>query len=206
MTAMCDNSTVVAYVNKQGGTISRSLCSLTSQLLRWTESLDIHLDARYLPGQSSVLADLLSHQDQVIGTEWSLHLQVARDLLRCWGSPLIDLLATSLSAKLSQYCSLVPDPQAVFEDMFRHPWDNLDVYAFPPFPLVGRVVARVGETPNLSMTLVREGVVRRPSSTDSSTSGTSVVGLVVAAAPLPLVPQRRPLSKPSRVATLQCIL
>ena len=42
----------------------------------------------------------------------------------------------------------------VFEDAFRHLWDNLDVYAFPPFPLIGRVVARVRETPNLSMTLV----------------------------------------------------
>ena len=47
-----------------------------------------------------------------------------------------------------------PGSQAVFEDAFRHPWDNLDVYAFPPFPLVERVVARVRETPNLSMTVV----------------------------------------------------
>ena len=69
VTTMCDNSTVVAYVNKQGGTVSRSLCSLASHLLRWTESLDVHLDARYLPGQSNVLADLLSRRDQVIGTE-----------------------------------------------------------------------------------------------------------------------------------------
>ena len=154
VTAMCDNSTVVAYVNKQGGTVSRFLCSLTSQLLRWTESLDIHLDARYLPGQSNVLADLLSRWDQVIGTEWSLHPQVARDLLRHWGSPSIDLFATGLNTKLPLYCSLVPDPQAVFEDAFRHPWANLGLYAFPPFPLVVRVVARVRETPNLSMTPV----------------------------------------------------
>ena len=141
VTAMCDNSTVVAHVKKQGGTVSHSLCSLASHLVRWTERLDIHLDARYLPGQSNVLADLLSRQDQVIGTEWSLHPQVATALLRAWGSPSLDLFMTRLNAKLSLYCSLVPDPQVVFEDAFRHPWDNLDVYAFPPFPLVGRVVA-----------------------------------------------------------------
>ena len=141
VTAMCDNSTVVAYVNKQGGTVSRSLRLLTSRLLRWTESFDVHLDARYLPGESNVLADVLSRRGQVVGTEWSLHPQVARALLRAWGNPSIDLFATCLNAKLPLYCSLVPDPQAVFEDAFCHPWDDLDLYAFPPFPLVGRVIA-----------------------------------------------------------------
>ena len=154
VTAMCDNSTVVAYVNKQGGTVSRPLCLLTSRLLRWAESFDVHLEARYLPGESNVLADVLSRRGQVVGTEWSLHPQVARALLRTWGNPSIDLFATCLNAKLPLYCSLVPDPQAVFEDAFRHPWDDLDLYAFPPFALVGRVIARVHQSSRVAMTLV----------------------------------------------------
>ena len=154
VTAMCDNSTVLAYVNKQGGTVSRALCLLTSCLLRWTESFDIHLDARYLPGQANVLADLLSRCGQVVETEWSLHPQAARSLLRVWGNPSIDLFATRLNVKLPLYCSLVPDPQAVFEDAFHHPWDGLDLYAFPPFPLVSRVIARVKESSRIAMTLV----------------------------------------------------
>ena len=88
------------------------------------------------------------------GTEWSLHPQVARALLRTWGNPSIDLFATCLNAKLPLYCSLVPDPQAVFEDAFRHPWDDLDLYAFPPFALVGRVIARVQQSSRVAMTLV----------------------------------------------------
>ena len=136
VTSMCHNSTVVAYVNKQGGTVSRSLCSLASRLLRWTESLDIHLDVRYLPGQSNVLADLLSRQDQVIGTEWSFHPQLTTTLLHAWGSPSLGLFTTRLNVKLPLYCSLVPDPQAVFEDALHHPSDNLDIYVLPPFPLV----------------------------------------------------------------------
>ena len=154
VTSMCDNSTVVAYVNKQGGTVSRPLCLLTSRLLRWTESFDVHLETRYLPGESNVLADVLSRRGQVVGTEWSLHPQVARALLRTWGNPSIDLFATCLNAKLPLYCSLVPDPQAVFEDAFRHPWDDLDLYAFPPFALVGRVIARVQQSSRVAMTLV----------------------------------------------------
>ena len=137
-----------------GGTVSRSLCLLTSRLLRWTESFDVHFDARYLPGESNVLADVLSRRGQVVGTEWSLHPQVARALLRAWGNPSIDLFATCLNAKLLLYCSLVPDPQAIFKDAFRHPWDDLDLYVFPPFPLVGRVIARVQESSRVAMTLV----------------------------------------------------
>ena len=34
VSAMCDNSTVVAYINKQRGTVSPALCLLTSHLLR----------------------------------------------------------------------------------------------------------------------------------------------------------------------------
>ena len=194
VTAMCDNSTVVAYVNKQGGTVSRSLCLLTSRLLRWTESFDVHLDARYLPGESNVLADVLSRRGQVVGTEWSLHPQVARALLRAWGNPSIDLFATCLNAKLPLYCSLVPDPQAVFEDAFRHPWDDLDLYAFPPFALVGRVIA----------SLAREGVVRRlAASSDPTNPGSALLGQAASATPLQSVPSRRPRAEPSRVATLK---
>ena len=115
---------------------------------------DVHLEARYLPGESNVLADVLSRRGQVVGTGWSLHPQVARALLRTWGNPSIDLFATCLNAKLPLYCSLVPDPQAVFEDAFRHPWDDLDLYAFPPFALVGRVIARVQQSSRVAMTLV----------------------------------------------------
>ena len=38
-------------------------CSLNRQLLQWAESFDIQLEARYFPGQSNVLADLLSCRD-----------------------------------------------------------------------------------------------------------------------------------------------
>ena len=40
------------------------------------------------------------------------------------------------------------------EDAFQNPWDNLDVYAFPPFSLIQRVLVRVRASRNLRMTLV----------------------------------------------------
>ena len=170
--------------------VSRSLCLLTSRLLRWTESFDVHLDARYLPGESNVLADVLSHRGQVVGTEWSLHPQVARALLRACGNPSIDLFATCLNAKLPLYCSLVPDPQAVFEDAFRHPWDDLDLYAFPPFALVGRVIARIQQSSRVAMTLVaplwpeKEWFRRLAASADSTTPGSALLGQAVFGNPI----------------------
>ena len=193
---------------QKGGTASRALCLLTSRLLRWTESFDVHLDAGYLPGENNVLADLLSCRGRVVGTELSLHLQVARSLLRMWGNPSVDLFATCLNAKLPLYCSLVPDPQAVLQDAFLHPWDDLDLYAFPLFPLVGRVIARVRESSSVAMTgrasLAREGVVRKlATSTDPTSFHPDLVGQPAPAAPLQPLPPRHPHVEPSRVATLK---
>ena len=206
MTAMCDNSTVVAYVNKQGGTVSRALCLLTSRLLRWTESFDVHLDVRYLPGESNVLADLLSRRGQVVGTEWSLHPQVARSLLRVWGNPSIDLFATCLNAKLSLYCSLVPDP------------GRLRGCVSPSLGRLGSLCApslssgRSGDRPRPRVvsgsddsgrtSLAREGVVRRlAASTDPTTPGSALLRQAASATPLQSVPSRCPRIEPSCVET-----
>ena len=66
---MCDNSMVVAYVNKQGA-VSRSFCVLTKQLLSLAEANTVALRARYLPGRVNILADQLSQRGQVLGSEW----------------------------------------------------------------------------------------------------------------------------------------
>ena len=89
--------------------------------LRWTEGLDVHLDARYLPGQSHVLADSLSRREHVVGTEWSLHPWVGSSPLCVRGNLSIDFCPTILNVILPLSCSLVPDLQTNFEDEFRHP-------------------------------------------------------------------------------------
>ena len=54
-----DNSTVVAYINKQGGTHSAEMCALLWKIMTWCHHYHITLKARHIPGCLNVMADLL---------------------------------------------------------------------------------------------------------------------------------------------------
>ncbi|XP_066957853.1 uncharacterized protein [Macrobrachium rosenbergii] len=68
---MSDNMTVVAYINKQGGLVSRALHKLTLQVHQWAVAHGGFLSARYIPGKRNVLADTLSRRDQIVGSDRS---------------------------------------------------------------------------------------------------------------------------------------
>ena len=73
-----DNSTVVTYINKQGGTHSAEMYVLLWKIMTWDHHYQIPLKARHIPGYLNVITDLLSRLNQVQSTEWSLHPQVFR--------------------------------------------------------------------------------------------------------------------------------
>ena len=107
-----DNSTVVAYINKQGGTHSAEMCALLWRIMTWCHRFHIILKARHIPGCLNVMANLLSRSNQVQSTEWSLHPQVFKQISRKWFTPHVDLFATHLNHKLPLYMSPIPDPKA----------------------------------------------------------------------------------------------
>ena len=55
--SITDNTTVVAYINKQGGTYSHLLLWLVVDLFLWLQTQDITLRARHIPGCLNVIAD-----------------------------------------------------------------------------------------------------------------------------------------------------
>ena len=71
-----DNTTLVSYINKEGGMRSGTLCALLWRLLSWCHPRKIVLRARHIPGRLNVIADKLPRHNQVIQTEWSLSQQV----------------------------------------------------------------------------------------------------------------------------------
>ena len=127
-----DNTTVVAYINKEGGMRSGSLCALLWRLLCWCSLNQIVLKARHIPGRLNVIADKLSRQRQVIQTEWSLHQETFDLLCQTWHYPRVDMFATRYNCKLVQFVSPIPDPKAWSVDALTLSWEDLDMYLFPP--------------------------------------------------------------------------
>ena len=107
-----DNSTVVAYINKQGGTHSTEMCALLWKIMTWCHHYHITLKARHIPGCLNVMADLLSRSNQVQTTEWSRHPQIFKQICQRWVTPHVDVFATHLNHKLPLYVSPIPDPKA----------------------------------------------------------------------------------------------
>ena len=140
-----DNTTVVAYINKEGGMRSGSLCALLWRLLCWCSLNQVVLKARHIPGRLNVIADKLSRQRQVIQTEWSLHQETFDLLCQTWHSPLVDMFATRYNCKLVQFVSPIPDPKAWSVDALTLSWEDLDMYLFPPVSLMGKVVSKLSD-------------------------------------------------------------
>ena len=138
-----DNTTVVSYINKEGGMKSGSLCALLWRLLMWCNQRQIVLRARHIPGHLNVIADKLSRHGQVIQTEWSLLQEVFDQICRRWHKPEVDLFATKFNRKLPRFVSPVPDLLAWKVDALSVPWQDLDAYVFPPVALLGKVVSKL---------------------------------------------------------------
>ena len=157
-----DNTTVVSYINKQGGMKSGSLCALLWRLLSWCHPRGIVLRARHIPGCLNVIVDKLSRHNQVIQTEWSLSQQVFNQLCSKWARPQVDLFATRFNHKLPSFVSLVPDQTAWDVDALSLSWEHLSAYTFPPVSLIPQVVSKLRDQGCRRMILIAPGWPNMP--------------------------------------------
>ena len=157
-----DNTTVVAYINKEGGMRSGPLCALLWRILTWCSQRQVTLKARHIPGHLNVIADKLSRLGQTIQTEWSLLPEIFQRICNKWHQPQIDLFATRFNHKLPQFVSAVPDPRAIAVDALTLPWEDLDAYAFPPTAILGKVVEKLLGSPCQKLILIAPGWPNMP--------------------------------------------
>ena len=148
-------------VSPERGTRSPLLNTIAQEILRWSESLAIRLAPQFIPGSNNVLADALSCPHQLPHSEWSLNMTVFQSLCRLWPVQ-IDLFATSAKHRCSIYFSPYRDPQSAGTDAFLQSWDSLQAYAFPPFAIIPRVLAKLRESLGTELTLVAPHWAQRP--------------------------------------------
>ena len=149
----CDNTTTVAYLRRSGGTFSATLNATALEILLWAENRRIRLLPQFIMGSTNVTADALSRPNQVIGSEWTLHQEVVDQLVHQWPA-VIDLFATSLTARLPVYFSPASDPRAEGTDALLQSWDDLQAYAFPPIAIIRRVLLKLRSSKNCELTLI----------------------------------------------------
>ena len=138
-----DNSSVIAYINRQSGTKSWSLHTLTYSILLWCFNHQVVLKARHIPGRLNIIADQLSRTGKVLATEWMLHSTVFKAVCQTWETPNIDMFATAYTHKLPTYFSPIPDPHCLGVDALSQSWEGFVGYAFPPPSLIPLVLNKL---------------------------------------------------------------
>ena len=156
-----DNSTAIAYLRNQGGTHSLLLNSIAQRILRWAENLQVVISPQFIMGKHNVLADSLSHPNQILGSEWALKREVFQDLCRKWPVS-IDLFATSRNHRCSIYFSPYHDHSALGTDALLQSWDGWQAYAFPSLSLIPAVLKKLRSSSGVLLTIIAPYWPQRP--------------------------------------------
>ncbi|XP_038153414.1 uncharacterized protein LOC119791417 [Cyprinodon tularosa] len=147
-----DNSTVVAYINRQGGTRSLQLHRLARDIIMWSSTRVLSLRATHVAGILNRGADLLSRGNPLYG-EWKLHPQVVEQIWQRYGRAAVDLFASWENTHCPLFFSLSDPDAPLGMDALAHPWPDALLYAFPPLSLISPTLVRVREQ-GLSLILV----------------------------------------------------
>ena len=136
---LLDNQSVVAHINKMGGTRSQDLIALTRRIWTWCLERKLQLSAQHIPGKLNLTADFLTRflRDR---TDWILNPDIFAALNKHWGPLQVDLFVRRFSAQPQRFFSWRVDPDAEATDAFSQPWSHTLGFAHPPWCLVLRVL------------------------------------------------------------------
>ena len=212
VTAMCDNSTVVAYVNKQGGHSLRlpllvdRATSPMDGIQQGPTGSEVPAGTIQRPGgptqppQPSPGCGMVASPSGSKGPTANVgfpHSRPVRNTSQCQAASV-----------------LLPDPGSPgpLRGCLPAPLGQSRHVRVPSLPS-GRESSGLSQRDPKSLddssrpSLAGEGVVRGTTPPpDPTTSGTTTVGSTATTTPLPLVPRRRPRPEPSRVAAPKCLL
>ncbi len=137
-----DNTSVVSYINRQGGVRSKALCKQAAMLLLWADSRLLSIRATHIPGLLNRGADMLSRR-RIPQGEWRLHPESVRMIWNLYGEAEVDLFATSENAHCPSFFSLSHSP--LEGDALTARWPTARLYAFPPIKILPLVLCKIRE-------------------------------------------------------------
>ena len=112
-----DNTTVVSYINKQGGTRSPNQCIEVWEILHWCLEQDVMIKICHIPGKFNILADRLLRLDRPVKMEWASDQSIANSIFQMLNYSNVDLFATQFNHTLPLYVSPIPDSHALAIDI-----------------------------------------------------------------------------------------
>ena len=148
-----DNTTACAYLKRQGGTRSWSLCQEACQA--WSAALSVGatlLTPHWISAKDNTGADFLSrHSLEVweicLDRSWFWRIQEHFGVF-----PTLDVFASRKTRQLTRYMSWEEDKMAVARDAMMAQWDPVS-YMFPPVPLILKSL-QIVETQGISALLI----------------------------------------------------
>ena len=106
---------------------------------------EITLTAEHLPGSLNHIADWESRHvsSPLSSNNWKLNPEVFKQINSIMGPICLDLFAERRNAQVERFISWKRDPLAIGTDAFLTTWEGKDAYAFLPFCLIPRCLAKV---------------------------------------------------------------
>ena len=129
----------MAYINNQGGTVSKRLVSLTRDLWMWCLERNTYIQAQHLPGVLNSTADKESRsmRDR---SDWKLNPRTFGEINKCYRPLEVDLFASRLTNQCQCYYSWRSDPFAEAIDAFLQDLSTVKGFANPPWSLIPQVL------------------------------------------------------------------
>ena len=147
-----DNTVSMSYVNRQGGRVPE-LSYAAEALWYWLLARGCTIRDLYLPGVQNVKADTASRW-YIDHSEYQLLPDLFRKIDDRFGPFSVDAFASRANCQVRPFWSRWGDPEAAARDGLRQPWARHNLYMFPPYPLIPRVLSLLRDQRVLSATLV----------------------------------------------------
>ncbi len=133
-----DNMTALSYLVRMGGTNSKELTSIAKEIWDFLLKKQIKITAEYLPGVLNTQADI-----STIRANGCFSHKYFKKFVKCGAVQTWICLPRDFFTRFQPERGWRPDPYSQATDALQQKWSHLSPYAFPPFSLVGRVIAKV---------------------------------------------------------------